>query len=179
MKNKKGFTLIELLVVIAIIGLLSTLAIVSLNTARQKSRDSKRQADVRTMQSAIELYINDNGAIPGCATADGCAADDWPTLQTALATYLVGAQLPVPPGSGGTCAGGAADFTGDCYAYCGTGSEYLLTAQLENNTDISGDVDGTASYAIDECFFSDDTENTAAAAIDCEDATMRFCLGTL
>ena len=43
--NKRGFTLIELLVVIAIIGLLSTMAVVSLNSARLKARDAKRASD--------------------------------------------------------------------------------------------------------------------------------------
>ncbi|MCX6785799.1 MAG: type II secretion system protein [Candidatus Komeilibacteria bacterium] len=42
MRNRKGFTLIELLVVIAIIGLLSSLAVVNLNSARGKARDAKR-----------------------------------------------------------------------------------------------------------------------------------------
>ena len=62
--NKKGFTLIELLVVIAIIGLLSTLAVVALNSARQKSRDSKRVADVKQIQSALELYFADMNGYP-------------------------------------------------------------------------------------------------------------------
>ncbi len=56
LKPKKGFTLIELLVVIAIIGLLSTIAVVSLNSARQKGRDAKRVADIRQIQTALELY---------------------------------------------------------------------------------------------------------------------------
>ena len=62
--NKKGFTLIELLVVIAIIGLLSTLAVVALNSARQKSRDSKRVADVKQIQTALELYFADSNGYP-------------------------------------------------------------------------------------------------------------------
>lgn len=66
--NKKGFTLIELLVVIAIIGLLSTLAVVSLNNARQKARDAKRISDVKQVQTALELFYNDQNGYP---TQDG------------------------------------------------------------------------------------------------------------
>ena len=51
MTNKKGFTLIELLVVIAIIGLLSTLAVIALGSARQKSRDAKRLSDLKQVQT--------------------------------------------------------------------------------------------------------------------------------
>ncbi len=77
MKNK-GFTLIELLVVISIIGLLSTLSVVSLNSAREKARDAKRVADVRQVQTALELYFNDAQGYPiedpGALGADNAAA---------------------------------------------------------------------------------------------------------
>lgn len=63
-KEQKGFTLIELLVVIAIIGLLASVVLLSLNSARAKSRDAKRLADVRQIASAMELYFNDSGAYP-------------------------------------------------------------------------------------------------------------------
>lgn len=66
--EQKGFTLIELLVVIAIIGLLASVVLLSLNSARAKSRDAKRLADVRQIASAMELYFNDSGAYPA-ATA--------------------------------------------------------------------------------------------------------------
>lgn len=71
-QNEKGFTLIELLVVIAIIGLLSTLAVVSLNNARSKSRDARRVADVKQMQTALELYFNDVGNYPAPPAALAC-----------------------------------------------------------------------------------------------------------
>jgi prepilin-type N-terminal cleavage/methylation domain-containing protein len=68
-KNKQGFTLIELLVVIAIIGLLSTLSIVALNQARARSRDARRIADIKQIQTALEMYYNDLGQYPASLTA--------------------------------------------------------------------------------------------------------------
>ena len=63
-KFRRGFTLIELLVVIAIIGILSTLAVVALNSARQRSRDAKRVSDIRQVQTAIELGYSETGNYP-------------------------------------------------------------------------------------------------------------------
>jgi prepilin-type N-terminal cleavage/methylation domain-containing protein len=57
----KGFTLIELLVVIAIIAMLASIIIASLNSARAKARDSVRLADLRQVQTALELYATNNG----------------------------------------------------------------------------------------------------------------------
>ena len=60
-KNQKfltGFTLIELLVVIAIIGLLATIVMVSLNTARGKARDARRMGDIKQMMLALEMYYD-------------------------------------------------------------------------------------------------------------------------
>jgi len=53
-----------LLVVIAIIGILSTLAVVSLGNARVRARDSKRTADMRSLQSALEIFYTDRAAYP-------------------------------------------------------------------------------------------------------------------
>jgi len=65
-KTNKGFTLIELLVVISIIGILSSFAMVSLNSARTKSRDALRKGDMTQMRTALNLYYSDNTVYPIC-----------------------------------------------------------------------------------------------------------------
>ncbi len=65
---KRGFTLIELLVVIAIIGILSSIVLASLNSARKKGRDARRIADVKQLQLALELYYDANSAYPVAIT---------------------------------------------------------------------------------------------------------------
>lgn len=66
---KKGFTLIELLVVIAIIGILASIVLASLNSARIKSRDARRVADIKQIQLALELYFDANGSYPAATAA--------------------------------------------------------------------------------------------------------------
>lgn len=63
--QRKGFTLIELLVVIAIIGLLASVVMVSLDSARGKGRDARRISDLRQMQIAVEMHYNNYGEYPG------------------------------------------------------------------------------------------------------------------
>ena len=64
MSKHNGFTLIELLVVVGIIGLLSGIALVSLNSARTKARDGKRMADIESIRSALEMYKADKDFYP-------------------------------------------------------------------------------------------------------------------
>ena len=80
-KLKRGFTLIALLVVIAIIGVLATVVLASLNSARRKSRDARRLTDVKQIQLALELYY------------DGFGAQHYPTgtaTCTAVPTAVAG-----------------------------------------------------------------------------------------
>lgn len=63
-KKGLGFTLIELLVVIAVIGLLASVVMVALNTARGKARDARRAADMKQIVNALSLYYSTNGVYP-------------------------------------------------------------------------------------------------------------------
>jgi prepilin-type N-terminal cleavage/methylation domain-containing protein len=57
---QRGFTLIELLVVVAIIGILSSIVIVSLNSARQKGRDASAKGSMSSIRAAAEIYYDTN-----------------------------------------------------------------------------------------------------------------------
>ncbi len=105
-KNQKGFTLIELLVVIAIIGLLASVVLLALNSARAKSRDAKRIADVRQLATALELYYNDFAGYPVQAAAGKVITGGVP--MAALVTNYLGALPTAPtPADDGTLAVGA------------------------------------------------------------------------
>lgn len=115
--SASGFTLIELLVVIAIIGLLASVVLLSLNSARAKSRDAKRVADAKLMANAIELYFNDNATYP-------------PSTTVLVPSYLGTWPIYPSPSSDGGCG------TGLLYQFSGTptATSYELTFCLGAQT---------------------------------------------
>lgn len=124
--NKKGFTLIELLVVIAIIGLLATLAVVALSSARTKARDSKRLSDMKQVQTALELYYTDQNSYPSQTLTLGSATTSCLTTAGFVAPAACDAnaymgQVPADP------------LAAQSYVYSSTGTVYTITATLETN----------------------------------------------
>ncbi len=85
-----GFTLIELLVVIAIIGILSSIVLASLNTARTKGKDAARISNVKSLKTALELYYDDHNTYPQSPVGNGDVSLADPTLNAALVPTYIG-----------------------------------------------------------------------------------------
>lgn len=136
---ERGFTLIELLVVIAIIGLVASVVLVSLDTARAKARDARRSEDLENIRLALELYYNDYGSYPVTSPRFDTCNGDWdPTFQSILAPYI--SVLPVDPLNvvGGPCANNhyyvyANPLFGALNAKCHDGSTVLYAYPPENS----------------------------------------------
>lgn len=96
--KQKGFTLIELLVVIAIIVVLSTVAMTSYRSASIRARDSRRQADVQQVRSALELYRTDKGYYPLSCTFTGTPDGNFTEMVTILHSggYLPSSSITDP-----------------------------------------------------------------------------------
>lgn len=161
-KYLTGFTLIELLIVCTIIAVLAVVAIVSYNSARIKSRDSKRISDSQTIGAALEQYYEANGEYPNsknCGVAGTLPDPSWcDSVLVANKGTLTGGQwikdttdsktlidflsvVPVDPINDTPTATGTIDPNAYFYyAYSATGTDKLQTYYLvmtledKNNT---------------------------------------------
>lgn len=151
-QSRSAFTLVELLVVIAVIGLLATIVAVSVNNARTKSRDVKRIADLKQIQTALELFYDNYNRYPitaGAPTWDG----HWQNFATCLETgvgcgfTISGYQAPItkvpqdPKDDPATLSDADPTYY---FSYNGcTDQEYVLRVLLEtNHSALGSDADG-------------------------------------
>ncbi|MDX9892811.1 MAG: type II secretion system protein [Patescibacteria group bacterium] len=126
-KNQKGFTLVELLVVIAIIGILASMSTVSVNLARVRARDAKRQADISQIQLALYLYFDDNLHFPAADLLPENAVSNWnsvlvPALNGTETTKVYMALVPGDP----------LNMDPHFYGYNSDGKEFIISYYLEN-----------------------------------------------
>lgn len=117
MKNK-GFTIIELLVVVVIMVILSTVGVAVYNSAQKRARDSKRRADLKAIQNALEqYYISNNDVYPSIAYPGGI--DN--------ASYFPEGKVPVDP-----------KLAGNYIKVTYTSTAYKICADLETVDDWDG-----------------------------------------
>ncbi len=96
--KEKGFTIIELIVVIAVIGLLTTVVLAFLSSAKAKSADSSVKASMVQIRTQAELYYNANqnftnmctSGAPGIATILSQATSTGGGPTGSITNYCVG-----------------------------------------------------------------------------------------
>ncbi|HET8581476.1 MAG TPA: prepilin-type N-terminal cleavage/methylation domain-containing protein [Candidatus Paceibacterota bacterium] len=149
--SSRGFTLIELLVVIAIIGILSAVVLTSLNSARTKARDARRESDMKSVQLALELEYDKSGG--------------YPTALTALVTDDFLPSVPTDPSSANNGYGYVALPSG-CNNSSSMCTSYVLAAILEGGAGVVPDNAYTGSQAI----------TIGATSANCSSTAGIYCL---
>ena len=133
--QQKAFTIVELLIVIVVIAILAAITAIAYNGIQQRTRDSQRMTDLRTMQKVVEAYYAVNGSYPlpgrGSGTWTGACSG-----YGGMSEFITGVipdftnklpTDPLPVGNGG------------CYLYRSDGANYMILAHTTVESICGGD----------------------------------------
>jgi type II secretory pathway pseudopilin PulG len=114
--------------VIAIIGILTTIAVVALNNARAKARDAKRVADIKQIQTALDMFFIDKSRYP--TAAEWNSGSLYSTSSVGTTTYMTAIPAASNPPDGGC------DSSTNAFGYTASddGTSYTLSFCLGGPT---------------------------------------------
>ena len=144
---QRGFTLIELLVVIAIIGILSSVVLASLSTARTKGSDAAVKADLNGLRAQADIFYDSNNFnyAGGTGVISSPPVGGCPTTKPTNTSTNYGLMGDQTFFSGVTAAKAA---SGGLCAYINNGANWAVAVQLKENNYQAWCIDSTGTAKV-------------------------------